>query len=759
MKKAIIIGLGVVFSLLIAAVVLPFVIDLNKYNDTVKEQAKPYLPRDFDFSRIDLTILKGFGVEMKGLRIGENPAFGKGDFLNLGCLNVKVKLLPLLKGQLEVKKVILNKPEIHLFRNAKGEFSYSDILGGAQTEEPTDTTGKQKKRSDGGGSVLAGLLISELAIHQGAITFTDEFGLSSPLTTTIDMLDLDLKDVSLTKPVVISMAARLPGGKDQNFRIKGNLGPIGEKMDFNKVFVDIALSLKDFYVDKFKPFLPEKVLLYTGGGILNMDFRLKGDKTSGISSEGEMLFEKPAEAGQKTKQAGNIRFNLKEKLNIALDKGNVDIDHLDLNMNETKVSMKGKVVDFKNKPQWDIAFQSQSLNLEDVIAWYPSAMSEGMKVSGLVDFEMISKGTLDDLRADGKLQTKDLKIYQSGTSTGFVKGMSMDFHGQKKKGETVGNGKIGVKEGEVQSVAFENMNSQFDYQNDHLKIQSFQAQAFQGDVTMTGDVETKKLQWSMNPILKNIDMEKVVDTFTQYKGMFDGKFSGSFTANGLGFGNLVETVNANGSFRIDNGKLKNFNLVDTVLESLFDFKGVSGYLKSDKGELSKQKLTRFGYLDCKFAKARNTVNVQDMTLRSIHTAKDTATDAFFNGSIDMKTQNLDLKGKLVLPPKYSADLAKKAEPFQALIDSSKRMVLPLSIGGSLSSPRPMLDSSSVAAAMAKYYGGKELEKGLEKLGKEAGLPKDALKDKKSIEKPVENLIKGLFGDDSGEKKKKKGDKP
>ena len=418
--------------------------------------------------------------------------------------------------------------------------------------------------------------------------------------------------------------------------------------------------------------------------------------------------------------------------------------------------MKGKVGDFKNAPQWDIAFHSQSLNPEDVVAWYPAAMPEGMKVSGLVDFEMISKGTLDDLRADGKLETKDLKIYQSGTSTGFVKGMSMDFHGQKKKGETVGNGKIGVKEGEVQSVAFENMNSQVDYQNDHLKIQSFQAQAFQGDVTMTGDVETKKLQWSMKPILKNIDMEKVVDTFTQYKGMFDGKFSGSLTANGLGFSNLVETVNADGSFRIDNGKLKNFNLVDTVLESLFDFKSVSGYLKADKGELSKQKLTRFDYLDCKFVKVKNTVNIQDMTLRSIHTAKDTATDAFFKGSVDMKTQNLDLKGKLVLPPKYSADIAKKAEPFQALIDSDKRMVLPLSIGGNLSSPRPMLDSSYVAAAMAKYYGGKELEK----LGKEIGLPKDTLKDKKNIEKPVENLVKDLFGDDSaGEKKKKKGDKP
>ncbi|MFO0793982.1 MAG: AsmA family protein [Candidatus Brocadiaceae bacterium] len=758
MKKAIIIGLGVVFSLLIAAVVLPFVIDVNKYKGTVKEQAKPYLPRDFDFSRMDLTILKGFGVEMKGLRIGENPAFGKGDFLDLGRLDVKVKLLPLLKGQFEVKKVILNKPEIRIQRNKQGEFNYSDLVGSTQSEKPDGDKTQQKKKS-GNGSMLAGLLVSELAIRQGTISFIDEFRQPSPVTTTIDLLDFELKDVSFDKPIHMSIATRLPGGKDQNFKMKGNLGPLGETMDFNKVFMDIALSLKDFSIDKFKSFLPENMLSYSAGSVVNMDVRLKGSRASGISSEGEIQMEKSAEATEKKKHAAAMRLSLKEKMNIALGRGNVDIEQLDLNLKETKVSMKGKVEDFNSKPQWDLTFQSQSLNPDDIIAFYPSAMPEGMRVSGLIDFEMVSKGNLDELQADGTLKTQNLKIFQSGTSTGFVKGLSMDFKGQKKQGMMAGNGKIEIKEGDMQSVAFEEMNSQFDYQNDHLKIQSFQTRAFQGEVSMTGDVETKNLQWTMKPILKNIDMEKVVDAFTRYKGLFDGKFSGSFTASGTGFGNLAESANANGAFKIDNGKLKNFNLVDTVLESLFDYKGVSQYLTSSKGELSKQKLTRFDALDCKFNKARNMVNITDMALKSIHTAKDTAADAFFNGSIDMKSQGLDLKGKIVLPPKYSGELVKKAEPFQALLDADKRMALPLSIGGSLSSPRPMLDSSYVATAMAKYYGGKELEKGLEKLGKEIGLPKDALKDKKSIEQPVENLIKDLFGDDSGEKRKKKGDKP
>ena len=119
MKKIIGIVLGVVFVLVVGAVVTPFLIDLNKYKGKIIDIAKPHVARDLDFGGIKLTILKGLGAEIQGLRIAENPGFGVGDFLNLERLRVKVKLFPLLKKQIQVKELILDKPVVRLIKKHK----------------------------------------------------------------------------------------------------------------------------------------------------------------------------------------------------------------------------------------------------------------------------------------------------------------------------------------------------------------------------------------------------------------------------------------------------------------------------------------------------------------------------------------------------------------------------------------------------------------------------------------------------------------
>jgi len=145
MKKIIVIVLSLVFVLIVCAVVTPFLIDLNKYKGKFIDLAKPYLARDLDFDSIELTILKGLGAEIQGLRIAENPEFGKGDFLNLERLRIKIKLFPLLRKQIQVKELILDKPVVRLIKNTQGEFNFTDLTG-SKTNEHTDTEGTKEKR-------------------------------------------------------------------------------------------------------------------------------------------------------------------------------------------------------------------------------------------------------------------------------------------------------------------------------------------------------------------------------------------------------------------------------------------------------------------------------------------------------------------------------------------------------------------------------------------------------------------------------------
>ena len=101
--KKIGIVLGIFLLLVFAAAILaPFVIDLNQHKDRILSEIQPYVPRDVDFQHLELTVLSGLGVELRGFRVSDNPAFSMGDFLQLESLQLRVMVLPLLKKQIKI---------------------------------------------------------------------------------------------------------------------------------------------------------------------------------------------------------------------------------------------------------------------------------------------------------------------------------------------------------------------------------------------------------------------------------------------------------------------------------------------------------------------------------------------------------------------------------------------------------------------------------------------------------------------------------
>lgn len=756
MKKIVIIVLSVVVVLFAGVAVAPFVIDLNKHKEKIVGLAKPYLARDFDFAGIKLTLLKGLGAEIEGLRIAENPEFGKGDFLNMGRLRVKVKFLPLLRKEIQIKELILDKPVVQLIKNAKGEFNFNDLMGSqeenkSEESENAGNTGnarkkdKEEKKDDDKSAgqsedaLFAGLAVSTFTLHQGRIDFVDEFtqqGTSA--TTTIDLLDMKFTDVSLDNPINLSMAARLPDGTKQNFVIEGALGPLGKTMDIKRLFVDITLRINDLSLDRIVALYPSikerlpKGADFSGllgmemiskGNIENLDVRCTMDLKDLDMVYGE-TFRKPrlvpCQISIKARKTGE---------DIQLDPGNITMHTLSL-------TASGKVHGFDN-PQFDLSVETGDTSLKGWESLIP-ALKE-YEPEGNFVLRTAVKGTLADTVADIQFASPRLafKLPQSAgeskkASAGksFFESMDMKVQAVKKNNDIKGTGNLGVAKGEIQAAAFEKMQAQFDYQNEILGIQGFEVHIMEGDVSLSGTVGTRDMQWNVKPVVKNINMAEAVDTFTQYAGMFKGTFSGSFTASNSGGDKENGDLNASGSFQIAQGEIMNVNLVDTVMESLLGIKGVSAFLKKEGTELAKQKITRFDSMDGDFSLATNKIKLKKVTLHNIHTVEITSSDAVINGLIDYPADTLDLKGKLILSQEYSARLAKKVEPLNALLNPENRMVLPITIIGSLSKPTPILDIPYVTSATTKYYGKKELEK----LGEKIGLPKKDDKDQKGGDK-------------------------
>lgn len=759
MKKIIIVVLSVLFVLLISAVVLPFVIDLNKYKGKIIDIAKPYLSRDFDFGNVELTILKGLGAEIRGLRIAENPEFGKGDFLNLEHLRIKIKLFPLLKKQIQVKELIMDKPVVRLIKNAEGNYNFEDLTG-SPADEHDDAGGTKKKdgedekrddktKENNEKAIFAGLMVSKFTLNQGKIDFVDEFTRrGTPVTNTIDLLDLQCTDVSLNNPIHVYMAARIPEGTKQNLTMQATIGPLGEATDRERVFMDIKLraeSLNPDFIIAFYPsikeILPEDVSFT---GLLGMELITKGtiaNLQTQVTMEMKDLDIRYGETFHKPKLVPC-------QISIAASKAGDDIqvDPSVITMHTMSLKTSGKITGLTN-PSFDLVIGTNDTSMKGWEVLVPSL--KAYEPEGNFTFLGSMKGTMGDLSANLQFSAPRLAVKVSqatgnskdtAPSKSVFESMDIKVQAGKKENNIKGSGNLEIKKGEVMDAAFEKMQSQFDYQNDILNIRGFQAHAFQGDISMEGTVTPSKLQWVMKPVITNINMAEVVDTLTQYKGLFKGIFSGSFKANSAGDDTQKGAIDASGSFRIEQGEIMNVNLVDTVMEALFGMKGVSMFMEREGSELNKQKITRFDSMDGDFSMTKNTINLKKVSLHNIHTVKVTETDAFVDGLVDCNANSLNLKGKIVLSPEYSARLTKKTEELNALLNPESRMVLPFSITGSLGKPVPILDIPYVTTAMTKYYGKRELEK----LGDKIGLPKKGDKDKQGKESPLGNILKDLI---------------
>ncbi|MDR4508512.1 MAG: AsmA family protein [Candidatus Brocadiaceae bacterium] len=767
MKRAIIIASCTVSFFILAALITPFCIDLNKYKGKILTLAKPHLPREIDFDSIELSILKGLGVDLQGLRIAENPMFGTEDFLFLERLKIKVKLFPLIKKQIQIKKLLLDKPTIRLVRNAQGEFNFTDLVESKQpedSEQQEDSENKDRKHSgkdttETENVLLAGMLVSECSLQQGKIEFIDSFKQKKPIKKTFDRVTIQLNNISLNKPIQISMSGQLPGATTQNLKIDGFLGPLGEKPEIDHIFTDISLFLKEFFLPEFHSFIPEDLPVSPINGTVNVNLRLKGDLATGIISEGNIRCEELIlEENQQKKQTEKMLITLQNKMKIMWKKGRIEVNQLDLNINTNNLSMKGFIENIQDNPRWNITLQSQLTDITDMVALYPATdefLPEDFDFSGAMALEMISEGSKDNLSANIQFSSPrfDFSFPQSidGTqegekSKGFLESLAMEVNATIKNGNIHGTGAMECAGGEALSVALQDMKTNFNYEDDLLRIHDFQVYIFQGEISMDGTVEPQTLRWNMTPTMKDIQMAEAID-LTQYKDLFKGLLSGNFNAVGSSEKNMLNELQVKGSFRLAQGELRNTNLLDSIMDSLFGLKGISNKLGKKRKSLNKHKVTHFDSMDGQLTMADSKILLQKIFLHNIHTSEASGADAQLKGIANLDADTLNLKGEIILSQNDSSKLTNKIAELEALLNQEERLVLPITVTGSLQEPKPFLDTQYVLNAMAKYYGKKGLEKGIESLSEKLGSPKESSSDQEEqgIEKTVDKLFKSIFG--------------
>ena len=166
--------LALVLVVLIAAVlVATLYFDPNDFKDELSKTVQKHTGRTLTISGdIELSLFPWLGVDVGRLDLGNAPGFAEPVFASTDRVQIRVKLLPLLKKQLQMDTVTLHGLNLKLARDEQGRGNWQDLAQGRPEEgQPAAPPETQPEASEG--LPLASLAIGGLDVQQAHIEWQD----------------------------------------------------------------------------------------------------------------------------------------------------------------------------------------------------------------------------------------------------------------------------------------------------------------------------------------------------------------------------------------------------------------------------------------------------------------------------------------------------------------------------------------------------------------------------------------------------------
>ena len=190
MKKLLIAAAALVVVLVAGAIALPFFIPVSVYKGQIEAQAKAATGRDLAIKGdMKLSLFPAVAIEAKDVSFANAAGASTPEMARLKSLKVAVKLMPLLRGSLEVESFVLEEPVIVLEIDKQGRPNWVfDTKGAAPGAAPQASAGSS-------GGAPGDIRLGEVKLKDGRVTYIDaRTGEKEELTAinaTVDLPDLD----------------------------------------------------------------------------------------------------------------------------------------------------------------------------------------------------------------------------------------------------------------------------------------------------------------------------------------------------------------------------------------------------------------------------------------------------------------------------------------------------------------------------------------------------------------------------------------
>ena len=257
MFKKLITIIGILFGLFVAAaVIVPLVVNVDKYRPQIVEAAGEKINGKLELGKLSLSLWGQIKIQIDGLILT--------DFKGNQVVAVKeayfhLPFASLLEGS-PLLTLKMDKPEVHVLKDKTGKMNLMTLVkeapksGTPSTPAAPSTPVPAPKTSTGGSTTLPGMATRArvgIELANALVVYQDE---ATGLSTQLKDLNIVFKDISLSRPTELEIWAVLDTTFGKSlvvkgpFRISGKAQPIIKDGKFDSATLSFKVNLDDLNI-------------------------------------------------------------------------------------------------------------------------------------------------------------------------------------------------------------------------------------------------------------------------------------------------------------------------------------------------------------------------------------------------------------------------------------------------------------------------------------------------------------------------------
>ncbi|MCH7549844.1 MAG: AsmA-like C-terminal domain-containing protein, partial [Candidatus Krumholzibacteriota bacterium] len=671
-------------------------------------------------------------------------------FVTAEAIQVNVKILPLLRKQVEIKRFVLERPVVTIIRDANGSFNYESLVS------PSDTPAGAGGTGTGSSAAAVPFVLALADISDGTIFYKDRV---EGVEYAVHKIDFTAENVALDSEITFEFHAAV-AGDEQDVHVRGSVGPVASASpeDVNVAPVDITVEIGP---------VDAAALMAMAGGTASpeVDLQVSGSSTASfrvVRDSGVIEVTGSVDATPVAIEMGDVfakpaGMPLLAVLRAGLTPaGDVDLKQLDITLQNTVVAITGTLAE---QPELRI-----TLNEADISNW--SALIPALAdaaLGGAVAIDATVSGTkvngsmvLKELRAapeqlpspvhggevvvrfthataevtDATIFVGRSKIAAAATITRFTP-LEADFritaseihrtdfqvppqapprpevlHAVEVSGHMRGleNGELEStaaftsKKGVISNLDYTALSASIRSSADEVLIERFSMKTLDGTVEGSGvfHPEAKPPAFEVKTTVKQVNLAEYFRyKFPSLPRVIEGRVDGDLALGGSGstWDEISPTLSGDGNALVLKGALLNVNLAREFIESVQSMPivpaGFADKMRARNPDLFNSNETIFENLGGKLEIHDGRVEMDGLSLHS--SDFDISGHGWF--SFDRR---VDMKTTFTLSRRLTQDIISELPAAQYLVDSNGRIAIPLNISGLATKPAVTVDTDALS---------------------------------------------------------------